>query len=66
MRMDRVELADGSTLGPHCVILPAASLGAGAVVGPASLVMRGESVPAGTRWIGNPIIPWGDAPDGSQ
>jgi non-ribosomal peptide synthetase-like protein len=65
MRMDRVELADGATLGPHCVILPAASLGAGAVVGPASLVMRGESVPAGTRWIGNPIIPWSDGPAGN-
>ncbi len=61
MRMDRVELADGSTLGPHCVILPAASLGRGTVIGPASLVMRGEAVPAGTRWIGNPIGPWATA-----
>ncbi len=61
MRMDGVELADGATLGPHCVILPAASLGAGAVIGPASLVMRGEGVPAGTRWIGNPIGPWAEA-----
>jgi non-ribosomal peptide synthetase-like protein len=61
MRMDGVELADGATLGPHCVILPAASLGAGAVIGPASLVMRGEAVPAGTRWIGNPIGPWAEA-----
>ncbi len=58
MRMDHVELADSATLGPHCVILPAASLGVGTVVGPASLVMRGEAVPAGTRWIGNPIGPW--------
>jgi hypothetical protein len=23
-----------------------------------SLVMRGEAVPAKTRWIGNPIGPW--------
>jgi non-ribosomal peptide synthetase-like protein len=58
MRMDRVTLADGATLGPHCVILPAASLGSGAVIGPASLVMRGEAVPASTRWIGNPIGTW--------
>jgi non-ribosomal peptide synthetase-like protein len=60
MRMDLVLLADGSTLGPHCVILPAASLGAGAVIGPASLVMRGEAVPPSTRWIGNPIEPWSE------
>jgi non-ribosomal peptide synthetase-like protein len=58
LRMDRVFLADGSTLGPHGVILPGASLGAGATVGPASLVMRGEAVPAASRWIGNPIRPW--------
>jgi non-ribosomal peptide synthetase-like protein len=58
MRMDRVELGPGSALGPHSVILPAATLGAGAVIGPASLVMRGELVPPNTRWIGNPIEPW--------
>ena len=58
LRMDTVELAAGATLGPHGIILPAASIGAGATVGPASLVMRGEAVPAGSRWIGNPISPW--------
>jgi non-ribosomal peptide synthetase-like protein len=57
MRMDTVVLATGSTLGPHCVILPAAALGAGATVGPASLVMRGELVPDNTNWSGNPIAP---------
>ncbi|MGY4709759.1 Pls/PosA family non-ribosomal peptide synthetase [Mycolicibacterium sp. CBM1] len=58
MRMDTVVLDDGATLGPHCVALPAARLGAGATVGPASLVMRGDEVPASTRWQGNPIAPW--------
>lgn len=58
MSMDRVELAAGATLGPHSVILPAATIGAHATVGPASLVMRGESVPDGSRWSGNPIGPW--------
>ncbi|MBV9594130.1 MAG: amino acid adenylation domain-containing protein [Actinobacteria bacterium] len=58
MRMDTVTLAEGATLGPHGVILPAASIGRSATVGPASLVMRGEAVPAGSRWIGNPIAPW--------
>jgi non-ribosomal peptide synthetase-like protein len=58
MSMDTVELEPGATLGPHSVILPAASIGAHATVGPASLVMRGESVPVGSRWSGNPIGPW--------
>ncbi|BBY64451.1 Pls/PosA family non-ribosomal peptide synthetase [Mycolicibacterium helvum] len=58
MRMDTVVLEEGATLGPHCVALPAAKLGAGATVGPASLVMRGDEVPPSTRWQGNPIAPW--------
>ncbi len=69
MRMDTVVLEEGSTLGTHCVALPAARIGAGATVGPASLVMRGDEVPPSTRWQGNPIAPWnvfrkkrGDAP----
>ena len=40
------------------VILPAATIGRHATIGPVSLVMRGESVPDKTRWIGNPIAPW--------
>ncbi|MCB0924323.1 MAG: AMP-binding protein [Mycobacterium sp.] len=58
MRMDTVILEDGATLGPHCVALPASRIGAGATVGPASLVMRGDEVPPSTRWQGNPIAPW--------
>ncbi|MET1044699.1 MAG: Pls/PosA family non-ribosomal peptide synthetase [Microbacteriaceae bacterium] len=60
MQLDTVELDTGGTLGPHSVILPAAAIGAGATVGPASLVMRGEFVPDSTRWAGNPIAPWAD------
>ena len=58
MRMDTVVLEEGATLGTHCVALPAARLGAAATVGPGSLVMRGDEVPASTRWQGNPIAPW--------
>ena len=58
MRMDSVVLENGATLGPHCVVLPAARLGSGATVGPASLVVRGDEVPGSTRWQGNPIRPW--------
>jgi non-ribosomal peptide synthetase-like protein len=61
MRMDTVILDAGATLGPHCVALPASRLGAGATVGPASLVMRGDEVPASSRWQGNPIAVWDPA-----
>ncbi|WP_137726020.1 Pls/PosA family non-ribosomal peptide synthetase [Prescottella subtropica] len=65
MSMDTVTLGAGATLGPHCVALPAAGLGDGATVGPASLVMRGDVVPASTRWQGNPIAPWNDPVSGN-
>jgi non-ribosomal peptide synthetase-like protein len=58
MSMDTVWLDDGATLGPQSVILPVASLGGAAVVGPLSLVLRGDVVPPATRWTGNPIAPW--------
>ncbi|WP_285745292.1 Pls/PosA family non-ribosomal peptide synthetase [Lentzea sp. NBRC 105346] len=58
LRMDLVTLFDGATLGPHGIVLPGASIGAHTTVGPASLVMRGEQVPSGTRWLGNPISAW--------
>ena len=58
MSMDAVTLASGATLGPHSVVLPAAVIGENTTVGPASLVMRGDVVPAASRWSGNPIGPW--------
>ena len=58
LSMDTVTLRAGATLGPNSVILPAATIGRHATVGPASLVMRGEGVPSRTCWIGNPIGPW--------
>jgi non-ribosomal peptide synthetase-like protein len=60
MSLSGVDLDHGATMGPHGVILPGASIGPDATVGPASLVMRGEHVPARSRWIGNPIAPWAD------
>ncbi len=62
---DVVRLHRGATLGPNSVILPAATIGRHATVGPVSLVMRGESVPDKTIWIGNPIGPWNDSSDDS-
>lgn len=55
MRMDTVRLAAGASLGPHSIALPGTAIGAGASIAAASLVMRGETVPDGTRWAGNPI-----------
>ncbi len=58
MSIDSISIEEGGTLGPHSIVLPGATVGAHATIGPASLVMRGESVPVGSRWSGNPIGPW--------
>ena len=58
MRLGPVRLGAGSTLGPHGIVLPNTTVESGATIGPLSLVMRGETVPASTRWLGNPIRAW--------
>ena len=58
MSIDAVTLEAGATMGPHGVILPAARIARSGTVGPASLVMRGETVPASSYWMGNPVSPW--------
>ncbi|MCH8564026.1 AMP-binding protein [Nesterenkonia sp. YGD6] len=63
MRLDRVHLEEGSSLGANSIVLPGSSLGAHAIVGAGSLVMRSESIPASTTWNGNPIRRTHDAAD---
>ncbi|MFI8344910.1 Pls/PosA family non-ribosomal peptide synthetase [Streptomyces sp. NPDC085639] len=58
LRTDTVVLHEGATLGPGGIVLPGSTVGARSTLGPASLVMAGESVPADTRWLGNPIEAW--------
>ncbi|MEV7599050.1 Pls/PosA family non-ribosomal peptide synthetase [Kitasatospora sp. NPDC089797] len=62
MRLGPVHLGTGATTGPHSIVLLNSSLGDTTTVGPASLVMRGESVPGGTRWLGNPVAAWDGDP----
>ncbi|MFZ3598833.1 Pls/PosA family non-ribosomal peptide synthetase [Streptomyces sp. BH104] len=58
LRTDTVTLREGATLGPGGIVLPGSEIGARSTLGPASLVMAGESVPSGSRWLGNPIEAW--------
>ena len=55
MQLDQVTLEAGATIGPHSIILPGGQIGRSATVGAASLVSRGESVPDGSAWTGNPL-----------
>ncbi|MEV7212353.1 Pls/PosA family non-ribosomal peptide synthetase [Kitasatospora cineracea] len=62
MRLAPVKLDQGATLGPNSIVLPGATIGTAASIGAASLAMHGESIPAHTRWIGNPVATWPTPP----
>jgi non-ribosomal peptide synthetase-like protein len=54
MKMSQVRVGAGSSLGAVSVVLYDAEVGAGAGVDAQTLVMKGESLPPGTRWRGIP------------
>jgi non-ribosomal peptide synthetase-like protein len=56
MRIGPATLAPGATLGPATAMLPDTTVGTGCSVGGRSVVMRGEQLPAYTRWHGAPVV----------
>ncbi len=46
----------GVTVGSESAVLLDTHLGAGSVIGPRSLVLRGERIPARSRWHGVPVV----------
>ncbi len=54
MKMGIVRVEDAGSIGARGIILYGATLGRYADLAPLSLVMKGESIPDGTRWIGIP------------
>ncbi|KNB50459.1 Pls/PosA family non-ribosomal peptide synthetase [Streptomyces caatingaensis] len=57
MKMSRVRVGAGASVGPRSVVLYDARVGAGAGVDALSLVMKGERLPDRTRWRGIPSRP---------
>ncbi|MFI9722093.1 Pls/PosA family non-ribosomal peptide synthetase [Streptomyces sp. NPDC052396] len=62
MKMSRVRVAAGASVGSRGVVLYDARVGAGASLDALSLVMKGEALPPGTRWQGIPARPQGGMP----
>jgi non-ribosomal peptide synthetase-like protein len=56
MRIGPATLGSGATLGPATAMLPDTAIGAQCHVGGRSVVMRGEQLPARTRWHGAPVF----------
>jgi non-ribosomal peptide synthetase-like protein len=53
-KADRIAIGAGCTLGIASLVHYGATVGDGAVLAPDSFLMKGEDVPAGSRWGGNP------------
>ena len=58
MKIDHVRIGARVSLGPRSSVLYSASVGDDVQLGPLTLVMKGESLPAATRWHGCPAQPW--------
>lgn len=54
MKMSVVSVERGASIGPRSVLLYDSIVGSDATVGPLSLVMKGEALTPGTRWVGIP------------
>lgn len=57
MKMDVVDLGSQVTVGTRSVVLYGSEVGDTVRLAPLSLVMKGESLPAGTAWTGIPAQP---------
>ncbi|GGL82249.1 hypothetical protein GCM10010129_27550 [Streptomyces fumigatiscleroticus] len=55
-KSDHITLGAGCTLGTGALVHYGVSMGDGAVLAPDSFLMKGEEVPAGAHWGGNPAV----------
>ena len=57
MKIDQVLIGSRVTMGARCTVLYGAKVGDGVQLGPLTLVMKGEALPAATHWQGAPASP---------
>jgi acetyltransferase-like isoleucine patch superfamily enzyme len=57
MKVQHVTIGSRVNIGARSVVLYGAKVHDGAQLGPLTLVMKGETIPAFTRWSGNPAAP---------
>jgi non-ribosomal peptide synthetase-like protein len=57
MKVGRVELGRGVTIGANVTVLYDSHVGDWARLRPLTIVMKGESIPANTEWEGSPAVP---------
>ncbi|HVB88630.1 MAG TPA: hypothetical protein VND97_00365 [Beijerinckiaceae bacterium] len=52
-----MEIGDGVVIGANSTVLYDAKVGDHARLGPLTVVMKGEGIPARSEWIGLPAVP---------
>lgn len=57
MKIDHVNIGKRVTIGARSTVLYSATVADNVKLGPLTLVMKGESIPANTRWWGCPAMP---------
>jgi len=57
MKIDHVHIGSRVYMGPRSFVLYSAAVNDNAKLGALTLVMKGESIPAGTSWRGCPAAP---------
>jgi non-ribosomal peptide synthetase-like protein len=62
MKVGRVELGRGVTVGANATVLYDSHVGDWARLRPLTIVMKGESIPANSEWEGSPAVPVLHAP----
>ncbi|MCY1157191.1 MAG: non-ribosomal peptide synthetase, partial [Citricoccus sp.] len=65
-KSDAITIGSGCSVGVSAMILYSARLGDGASLAPDSFLMKGEEIPAGERWGGNPAEALTDANPGRR
>ncbi len=58
MKIGNVIIGDRVTISARSIILYHAEVGCDAYLGPLTLVMKGEQIPAASAWTGSPAVPW--------
>ena len=57
MKVGRIEIGKGAAIGALTTVLYDTRVGENARLGPLTIVMKGESIPANTEWAGAPAAP---------
>ncbi len=57
LKLKRVVIGKGATVGMGTLVMPGAQIGEGALIGAHSMVLTNKKIPPYTTWVGNPARP---------